>query len=68
MGPDTGDRCREARDLEVEEEACLDLFFLCFFDLPEWLYDDLDLGIEHPWERLFDRSQEYLWDLDRDRE
>ena len=35
-------------DLEVEEEACLDLFFLCFLDLPEWLDDDFDLDVERP--------------------
>ena len=54
MGLDTGDRCREARGLEVEGEACLDLFFLCFLELPECDDNDLDLDVERPWERIGD--------------
>mgnify|MGYP002805158583 CR=1 FL=1 len=45
MSRDTRDRCREARGLESEGEACLDLFFLCFLDLPNRDDDKLDLTL-----------------------
>ena len=50
----------EARGLRREVEECLNFFFLCFLDLPN--FNDLDLDDEHPLERLCDQP----WDLPRD--
>ena len=59
VGCDTGDRCREAQGLEGKGEACCNLFFFCFLDLPDLDDDNFDLEVERPQERVLDRSQKH---------
>ena len=66
MGPDTGDQGQEAWGIKGEGETYLNLFFLCFLNLPDRDSDNFNLDVKRPREWLLELSRDRLWDLDRE--